>query len=159
MQVAISGRPYTVEGMQNRWAPDNPNARLGTRFIETLGAEDGRLPRMAMGLGIVTEATVRFYPMDLIEARGALVDVVDGRRVLLFVDPTTFTPAALYVDAETATLNAADREVRLDTGAVVRRGVLYDPAGARVDAERPQQLFSRWYGFALTFPGPEVFGQ
>ena len=84
--------------------------------------------------------------------------MVDGRWVLLFVDSTTFTPAALYVDAETATLNAAEREVRLDTGAVVRQGVLYDPAGACVDPDRPKQLFTRWYGFGLSFPGPEVFG-
>ena len=52
-----------------------------------------------------------------------------------------------------------DREIHLDTGGVVRRGVLYDANGARVDAQRPQQLFSRWYGFALTFPEPEIYGQ
>lgn len=130
--------------------PDGPVA-------DTIGAEDDRLPRMSIGLGIVTDATVRFYPMDLIEERGALVDQVDGRRVLLFVDPTTFTPAALFVDASSATLHG--KEIRLDTGRVVRTGLLYDASVTRVDAERPLQLFSRWYGFSLTFPGPEIFGQ
>jgi len=24
--------------------------------------------------------------------------------------------------------------------------------------QRPQQVFARWYGFALTFPGCEIFG-
>ncbi len=35
--------------------------------------------------------------------------------------------------------------------------MVYDAHGTRVDVERPQQLFSRWYGFALTFPGTEIF--
>ena len=158
MQVAISGRARSAAGGgQNQWAPDNPNARLMPMFTETLGTEDARLPRMSMGLGIVTDATVRFYPMELIEDRGALIDDVDGRTVVVFVDPVTFTPAALYVDASGATLE--DREIHLDTGRVVRRGLLYDASGTRVTAERPQQLFTRWYGFSLTFPGPEIFGQ
>ena len=158
MQVAISGRPRSADGAgQNRWAPDNPDARLMPMFTETLGTEDARLPRMSMGLGIVTDATVRFYPMEFIEDRGALIDDVDGRTVVVFVDPVTFTPAALYVDASSATLE--DREIHLDTGRVVRSGLLYEASGTRVDAERPQQLFSRWYGFSLTFPAPEIFGQ
>lgn len=105
MLVAISCRPYSAAGGgQDQWAPDNQNVRLMPMFTETLGTEDARLPRMAMGLGIVTDATVRFYPMEQIEARGALIDDVDGRTVVVFVDPVTFTPAALYVDASSATL-------------------------------------------------------
>ena len=163
-QVAISGRQYSVAGqsfgaagtgpagpdMVARYAPDNPDARLLSAFTETLGAEDTRLERMTMGLGVVTADTSRFYPMASIEEEGALVDEIDGRQILVFVDPTTFTPAALYVDATGATLE--ERHIRLDTGEVVRGGVL-------VDADRPQQLFSRWYGFALTFPGLEIYGR
>lgn len=51
-----------------------------------------------------------------------------------------------------------DSEVHLSNGAVVRDGVLFDRGGKRQPMERPQQVFSRWYGFALTFPGCEVFG-
>ena len=170
-QVAISGRQYSVGGqsfgaagtgpagpdMVARYAPNNPDARLLPAFTETLGAEDTRLERMTMGLGIVTADTGLFYPMALIEEQGALVDEIDGRQILVFVDPTTFTPAALYVDATTATLE--ERDIRLDTGDVVRRGILYDADGVLVDADRPQQLFSRWYGFALTFPGLEIYGR
>ena len=168
-EVAISGRPYSVAGQQfgdagpalgarmvERYAPDNPDASLSLMFTRTLGTEDTRLPRMTMGLGIVIDETGRFYPIERIEERGALIDDVAGRRVLVFVDPTTFTPAALFVDAASATLEG--REIHLDTGGVVRRGVVYDPGGARVDVQRPQQLFSRWYGFALTFPESEIFG-
>jgi hypothetical protein len=131
---------------------------LSPMFSATLGAEDTRLPRMSMGLGVVTAETVRFYPMDRIVERGeALIDEIGGRRLLVYVDPDTNTPAALFVDASSAAL--AGKEVRLDTGAVVRSGLIYDAAGRRLDSERPQQLFSRWYGFALTFPGPEIYGR
>ena len=140
-----------------RYAPDNPDAWLRRAFSETLGAEDTRLERMTMGLGVVTADTGRFYPMALIEEQGALVDEIDGRQILVFVNPATFTPAALYVDATGATME--ERDIRLDTGEVVRRGILYDADGVLVDAARPQQLFSRWYGFALTFPGPEIYGR
>ena len=37
-------------------------------------------------------------------------------------------------------------------------GLLYDAGGTRAGTDRPRQLFSRWYGFALTFPKPEIFG-
>ncbi len=170
-QVAISNRPYFAggrrrgpaggrgagQGVGGRYEPGNPNARLSPAFVDTLGTEDLRLPRMTMGLGIVTDATVRFYSMESVEERGAVIDVLDGRRILVYVDPTTFTPAALFVDAREATI--AEREVRLDTGGIVRDGLLYDADGSRAEADRPQQFFSRWYGFALTFPAPEIFGQ
>lgn len=94
------------------------------------------VPRMAMGLGVVTDDTVRFYPMDRIEATGALIDEVDGRRLLVYVDAKTFTPAAMFVDAATATVE--ERDVRLDDGSIVRMGLLHDAAGARVTADRPQ---------------------
>lgn len=171
VHVAISSRPYFARGRRRgpgdepeagpraggRYEPGNPNARLTPAFIDTLGTEDLRLPRMTMGLGIVTDATTRFYPMESIDERGTVIDDLDGRRILLHVDPTTFTPAALFVDARSATLE--DREVRLDTGGVVRDGLLYDADGTQIAAGRPQQFFSRWYGFALTFPQPEIFGR
>ena len=111
---------------------------------------------MELGLGVFTERTTRYYPMDVIRELGALIDRIDGRSVLIFMD-ATFTPAALFVDATTATVR--EREVHLDTGGVVRSGFLFDAANTRLDAERPPQMFTRWYGFALTFQEPEIFGQ
>jgi hypothetical protein len=37
--------------------------------------------------------------------------------------------------------------------------MVFDARGRRQSSERPQQVFTWWYGFALTFPGTEVFGQ
>ena len=138
--------------------PDNPNAQLSDMFVATLGKEDQRRPRMDMGLGVWTGATHRYYPMERIRERGrAFIGHLDGRKVLIYIDPETHTPAALFVDASAATTQ--NNEVRLDNGAVVRSGVLFDRGGKRQAAERPQQVFTRWYGFALTFPGCEVVGE
>ena len=152
MQVAISDRPYTGQS----GAPSDDSQLMGM-FIETLGVEDDRVPRMDMGLGIWTEQTRRYYPRDaILERDNAFVDSLDGRNVLIFIDAQSATPTAMFVDAESAT--AEGSEVLLDTGELVRGGVLYDADGNPIEAELPQQIFTRWYGYSLTFPGSEVFG-
>ena len=40
---------------------------------------------------------------------------------------------------------------------MIRQGVTYGSEGERVVAERPLQVFTRWYGFALTFPHTEIY--
>lgn len=175
IEIAISDRPYFAGDRLVGAAPGarggapggaagpgrgrlSPDAELMPMFIETLGREDTRRPRMDMGLGIWTAETRRYYPMELIRARdGAFVDRLDGRNVLIYIDTASATPAALFVSAKGAELEG--KEIRLDTGAVVRSGLYFDADGTRRDEDRPQQIFTRWYGFALTFPGAEVFGQ
>jgi hypothetical protein len=166
IQVAISDRAYVVNGRQMGTAPGiggvgdrlSPNATLSNMFVTTLGKEDTRRPRMDMGLGIWTDKTRRYYPVERIRERAeAFIDQIDSRKVLVYVDPETFTPAAVFVNARSARLE--DKEVRLDSGQVLRSGMLIDARGERQSPERPQQVFTRWYGFALTFPGTEVFGQ
>lgn len=153
--VAISGRP--ISGPGNRLDPD---ARLSTKFVGTIDvqAEDTRRPRMELGLGLSIGARHRFYPMRTIQERGeAFFDVIDNRRVLIFVDPETSTPNALFVDAASARIEG--KEVRLDGGRAVRSGRLVGADGRPEPVERPLQTFTRWYGFSLTFPACEIFGQ
>ena len=169
MLIAISDRIYFAGGRQfgsageaplggSRQNGPKPDAEMVGRFVPTLGKEDPRRPRMELGLGVWSNATRRYYPMERIRERGrAFIDQLDGRKVLIFVNSETNTPAALFVNASSAKMQ--DNEVRLDNGVVVRDGVLFDRAGKRQAMERPHQVFSRWYGFALTFPGCEVFGQ
>jgi hypothetical protein len=76
---------------------------------------------------------------------------------LIYIDPETSNPAAMFVNAKTAKLDGS--EIRLDNGSVVCSGVLVDRGGKSLDADRPQQMFTRWYGFALTFPNAEIFSQ
>jgi hypothetical protein len=166
--VAISDRPYTAGGKQfgvragipgggGRGAPSE-NAQLMAMFSQTLGKEDTRRPRMELGLGIWTSKTHRYYPVSVIRDRGrAFVDRIDGKSALIYIDPETNNPAAIFVNAKTAKIEGAD--VRLDSGSIVRSGVLLDRNGKQLNADRPQQMFTRWYGFALTFPGSEVFGE
>lgn len=172
-RVAISDRMYFAGGTafgtatgfggrgpggRGRGRGLSPDATLSEIFTPTLGEEDMRRPRMDTGLGVWTDQTRRYYPLETIRARGeAFLDQIDGRSVLVYVDPDTFTPAALFVDATTATLDGKD--VRLDDGRVVRSGMLVSAGAAGQAVEQPQQVFTRWYGFALTFPGTEVFGQ
>jgi len=51
------------------------------------------------------------------------------------------------------------RDTLLDSGLVLRSRVLFDRRGKRLPMERLQKIFTRWYGFTLTFSGSEVFGQ
>jgi hypothetical protein len=177
MEIAISDRVYFAGGKQfgtaSGFGPGrgggqgrtdrgpsgpNPDAVMGDRFQGTLGKEDQRRPRMELGLGVWTNVAHRYYPVTRIrEHGGALVDRLDGRQVLIFIDSESNTPAALFVSAKSAKMQ--DKAVVLDNGSVVRSGVLLDRAGKRLAMEHPQQIFTRWYGFALTFPGGEVYGQ
>jgi hypothetical protein len=177
-EIAISDRIYFAGGKQFGTAgggfgagrgggqarPDrgpagpNPEAVMSERFRGTLGAEDQRRPRMELGLGVWSATTRRYYPVTRIrEKGGAFVDRLDGRQVLIYIDSASNTPAALFV--KSAGAKKQDKEVLLDNGMVVRSGVLLDRAGRRLTMEHPQQIFTRWYGFALTFPGSEVYGQ
>jgi hypothetical protein len=167
-RIAISDRPYIAGGKQfgggrgipggrERGAPSE-TAQLMPMFSQTLGKEDTRRPQMELGLGIWTSTTHRYYPVAAIRARGrAFIDHIDGKSALIYIDPETSNPAAMFVDANTAKMEGAD--IRLDDHWVVRSGVLMDRSAKPRDADRPQQMFTRWYGFALTFPGCEIFGE
>jgi len=105
-----------------------------------------------------TATTRRYYPVARIrEHSAAFLDRLDGRAVLIYIDPESNTPAALFVKSASAKMQ--EKDVLLDNGSVVRSGALLDRGGKRLAMDRPQQIFTRWYGFALTFPGGEVFGQ
>ena len=98
-------------------------------FIKkTLVRRDTRLPDMMSGVGIITEKTKRFYPLQEIKkAGGKIRDTLEGRPLALSVDEKGF-PEVHYEDTE-------------------------DPMDA------PQHLFTRWYGFALTYPGCAIYGE
>lgn len=106
------------------------NRTMQDRFAATLGTEDPRRPRMDLGLGIWTGKTARYYSVSTIRERAdGIADRIDGRALRVYIDQESNVPVAVFLDA---------------------RG--------RPSDERPQQMFTRWYGFALTFPGCEVFG-
>lgn len=182
MPISISGRPFANSGpgfastAAGRGGPrgggrgagrgigvpgggPSPNAQLSEMFAVTLGEEDTRRERMELGLGVWSEdvGLRRFYPFDLIRERGALIDQVGGRNLLVYYDATASVPAALYVSSEVTGVEGG--EVRLANGQTVVAGQLVDPDGNMRSPDRPNQVFTRWYGFSLTFPGPEIYDQ
>jgi hypothetical protein len=150
-KVAISSRPFSGAGPRL-----GTNENLNSKFTGTLGTEDTRRPRMDLGLGVWSEKTRRYYSRESIRKRGdAFIDSLDGKKVLIYIDPESSVPAALFVNSNMARVHG--KEIRLDNGMILRSGLLIGGDGRPQSVERPQQIFTRWYGFALTFPGCEVF--
>ena len=86
-----------------------------------------------------------------------MLDEFGGRTVVVFLDPAARTLAAFYTDSETFEW---DGEVlRLGDGTYVERGVLRSSDGEKITDRRPLQVFTRWYGFSLTFKDVPIYGQ
>jgi hypothetical protein len=125
-------------------------------FEKTMGKEDTRRKRMDLGLGVWAKATHRFYPLEMLhKQRGAIIDELDDCRILVYLDPTSNIPAAIY----TNTIQYAwhKDELKLDNGEIFRGGKLYNAQGVTQAVVYPMQLFTRWYGFSLTFPGCQLY--
>jgi len=133
--------------------------RLNRFFSGTIEEEDGRRPTMDLGLGLWGTGEPIYYPYETIVDGGenAVIDEFGGRRVLVYLDPTSLTLAAFFTEAGGFSW---DGEVlRLDDGTYVEEGVLKSPGGERLDGRRPLQVFTRWYGFSLTFPDVPIYGE
>lgn len=124
-------------------------------FYRTMGPADDRRARMDIGLGIWNGRTARYYPLDTIRQHQPLIDPLDERRVLVYIDPITNVPNALWIDAQVA--HWLGDELHLDNGSFVRDGRLYTRSGESRLLERPYQQFTRWYGFSYTFPDCDIF--
>lgn len=85
----------------------------------------------------------------------ALSDTFRGRRVLVYDDPTAHSLQALYTDARSARWEGD--VLLLSNGRRIEDGVLVKEDSRRVGMERPQQVFTRWYGFSLRFPETEIW--
>ena len=78
-----------------------------------------------------------------------------GKTLLVYLDPETFILSAIYVESRAARREGQD--ILLDNGLRIRSGRLVDADDRSLPVERPQQIFTRWYGFSLTFPDPEIY--
>ena len=84
-----------------------------------------------------------------------LFDEVNGEKLLVFLDPLTSTPMAIYWDAKEVRIEG--RNITLDGGYSIRNQQIFDNQGNFIEVDRPQQMFTRWYGFSLTFSDPDIF--
>lgn len=155
-RVAISDRPIRQD---SRWAPFAERVPvLGEMFLRTMSHEDRRRPNLDIGLGVWTETAATYYPLETIqEAGNALVDEFQGQRLVVYFSPRARAPGAFYTTARTARWEGD--VLRLDNGDVYRSGALYAADGTRRAIQRPLQVFTRWYGYALTFPETAIYGQ
>ncbi len=132
--------------------------RLGGMFQSTVKQEDDRRPTMDLGIGIWTETEARYYPLDVVRAEGRMiVDNFGDESVVVLIDPDNFVLAAFRTEARSAEWD--DDVLRLSDGTYVEGGVLRDASGDVVIGSRPLQVFTRWYGFSLTFPHTEIYGE
>jgi hypothetical protein len=98
----------------------------------------------------------RYYPVEAMRAHGgALIDELDGRRTLLYIDPTSNKPVCLHTGATECAWQYDTLE--LDTGESIRGNALYDAQGTIQAADRPRQSIVCWFGFAFTFPEGQVY--
>ncbi len=132
--------------------------RLSRLFSSTVEEEDDRRPTMDLGMGIWDGEEARYYPYDRITTEGNVVlDNLAGRRVVVYLDPSAYALAAAYIDTDGITWD--DKVLRFSDGSYIEGGVFHDTSGERAQIERPRQVFTRWYGFALTFPETEIYGE
>ncbi len=157
--IALSDRAMrTDEDMEPRSLLARVGGRLSRMFRTTVKEEDDRLPTMDIGLGIWDGEEARYYSYERVVAEGkAVLDAFQGRRLLVFLDPSSYVLSSFLVDAES--LRWDDDVLRLSNDQYVEGSILYDPDGTRAEAARPLQIFTRWYGFALTFPEAEIYGE
>ncbi len=130
--------------------------RLSRMFQSTVEEEDTRRPTMDLGMGIWDGTRARYYPYDTVVGAGnAVLDRFGGRTVLVLLDPSAYALSAYYVDADDLIWDGA--VLRLSDGTIIEGGVMRGPDGERVEVARPLQVFTRWYGFSLTFPDTEIY--
>lgn len=155
--VALSDRTLSSdEDVELDGLLDRVRDRLSGFFSETVDEEDDRRPTMDLGLGVWGGAEAIYYPYDEILARdGAVLDSYENRGLLVYNDPTARALAAFYTEAESYEWD--DDVLRLSDGSRVKGGVLLDADGRKIEGRRPLQVFTRWYGFSLTFPGVPIY--
>ena len=148
--------PQGESQRQFNWQGGRNRDSLSPGFAATAGEMDTRRSEMDMGLGVWTDSTARYYPLETIFAEdNAFIDEMDGQNLLIYIEPLSRTPFALYTAATNYTWE--DNTLHLDTGETIHQGVSYNTLGERIEMSRPMQLFTRWYGFSYTFPGCEVY--
>lgn len=151
MLVAISERP--IRRKRSMWGK---LPMLGERLQRSIAVEDDRRPTMDPGLGVWIDSTARYYSMESLQAaEGVVLDTLLGRQLVIVLDPSNMTPDAFFAEVTGAEFEGDD--LQLSDGRVVRSGRVVTTSGERLPLLRPMQLFTRWYGFALTFPETSIY--
>ena len=132
--------------------------RLPPRFLGTMGQEDTRLERLSDGLGVWSDTTHRYYPLDTIQGQpDGILDTFDERCLFVYYNADAKAPDAVFI--ETKSVRRDGDTFVFDNSDRLQNGILTNAQGETQTIDRPQQMFSRWYGFSYTFPGCEIYGR
>ena len=126
------------------------------RLRRFLDPQDKRLPQMELGVGVWSGDKACFYQRSvLMNNNRAVMDTIGKRRILVYIDPQTSTPTAVYSDA--LSFWWAKDTLHLNNGSRIENGILRNREGEQVKLEYPRQVFTRWYGFAYTFNNCDIY--
>ncbi len=155
--VALSNRAMrTDDDMKTEGLLAGIRGRLSGFFSATIERQDERRPTMDLGLGVWGAEEAIYYPYDVIlENDRAVLAQYGGRGVLVYLDPTSHSLVAWYTDADGYEWD--ESILRLTDGSYVESGVFRAESGERLESRRPLQVFTRWYGFSLTYPGVPIY--
>jgi len=124
-------------------------------FRISMTRSDNRLPELELGLGIWSDDHARFYPLKTIkEQQNAVVDTLNQQRMVLYIDPVSGAPGAHRTSAQIQGWEG-DTLV-LDSGERICNGYVLNAASEKQSIDRPNQQFTRWYGFSYMFPACEI---
>ena len=127
-------------------------------FRLSMTQSDNRLPELEIGLGIWIDGHARFYPMKTIKNQNnALVDTLNQQQIVVYIDPASGTPGA---HRSTSQIQGWDGDaLALDSGERIHNGYVLNAASEKHPIDRPNQQFTRWYGFSYMFPACEIFSR
>lgn len=158
-QIAISKPPWgfrIANWLLGDWLRMTKRGIMPPYFRETMGEPDTRRVSMDMGLGVWADDVQRYYPLATLKAQGrVIIDELGSRRLLVYVDPLSRAPVALYTTRQSCRWQG--NVLRFEDGSRLENGRLLSLNDTPLPLEHPMQMFTRWYGFAYTFPNCEIY--
>ena len=156
LQIALSDKPMRDKFNRKLWNLIGRLPVLRQTFRNTMSGEDTRRPAMEVGLGIWTGTESMYYGLsDIVNGNRYVFDKLGGRTVLIYYGAGATVLSAIYTEANAAEWR--ESQLILDSGESISDGVVRSADGTAIRPERPMQLFTRWYGYALTFPGTDIW--
>ncbi len=134
------------------------NGYMPGLFRLSMTQKDERLAELELGLGVWMGGHARYYPVQTINANGnAIVDTLNQQQILVYIDPATHVPTA-HISA--SHIQGWDNDVLiLESGEGIHNGYVLYGDSQKAPIERPNQQFTRWYGFSYMFPNCEIYAK
>jgi Protein of unknown function (DUF3179) len=134
----------------------NPNGYIPGLFRLSMTQKDERLAELELGLGVWMDGQACFYPIEFIRANdNAILDTLNQQQILVYIDSATQVPTA-HISVSQIQGWENDMLV-LESGERVHNGYVLHGDSKKTPIERPNQQFTRWYGFSYMFPNCEIY--